>query len=367
MKALIIGNYQENSGYSDSIIGHINALSSVGVDIVIRPLNMLNQRRELPNSILNMERKSLSNIDIVIQHSLPNVFSYKGGVQNVGCYCYETNSLDDTNWRQNIELMDKMVTLCSHDYNIVKEIKRPAIVIPHAFDCDKFKKQYKSFKFANGNPYIFYIVGEYNKRKNVPAILISYFTAFSSSDNVLLVLKLNGVPKDAIKKVINDIRMNCKRFATMEHYPKVVLICDYLKEEELLGLHQSCDCFISASHGESFCIPAAEAAGFGNTLLLNQCGSFIDFFELGLCSNIIKSSNVPVFGVENAPKYLYSSNESWRSISTSDLAEQMRNVYNKDHQLTTEHRKTQSFQNAVFKNFSYSAVGNRYKSFLEAK
>src|SRR5690606_26638759 len=102
-----------NTGYDIAHIEHMLALDSVGVDVVARDVKMTNNTGEVPQKIKDFAKKDLNNVDAVIQLNLPDNFSYKSGVQNIGCFYYETNGLPNNNWREHLEWMDKVIVSCT--------------------------------------------------------------------------------------------------------------------------------------------------------------------------------------------------------------------------------------------------------------
>ena len=72
MKILYIGHYKEGSGWSQSAIDLIQCIDSVGVDIVCRNIKLTNKDANIPEKVLNLEKKDLQNVDVCIQHVLPH-------------------------------------------------------------------------------------------------------------------------------------------------------------------------------------------------------------------------------------------------------------------------------------------------------
>lgn len=366
-KILVLGNYAENSGYSDMTLHHMRALSSAGFDVVSRRINMIGKPREIPEDIKEMERKDLLNIHTLIQSNLPSTFSYKAGCQNLGQFCYETSNFTNSGWVPNLKLMDKIVVLCHQQLDQMLESgmeTKNAYIVPAALDVTKFDKTYPVMDFGVQSAVKFYTISEYNQRKNIPALLLAYYNSFTSSDNVLLVLKVNGISHETLKNTVNQIKQSCRKFANLELYPKVVIITEYLREDELCSLHQSCDCYVSASKGEAANIPGLEAAGFGNKIIATNSTVFMDYqrlYEIDI--NLVESNKSTVFGVENAPLGLYTSNELWDNISIPALGLDMYNYYLYCNQL--KDRKIQKNKNSAKRYFSYKTVGEIYKKVIE--
>ena len=116
---------------------------------------------------------------------------------------------------------------------------------------------------------------------------------------------------------------------TSESYIKV--IPEILSEQAMIGLHNSCDCFITTSHGEAFCRGAAEALCCGNRIIIHDNIGIIDFVDEEDYEHIQVSSE-PVFLKHyqslQSPD-IYSSEEMWANPSLTSIQNQMRKFISK--------------------------------------
>lgn len=371
MKCLIISVFNQSGGYSDAATEQALALDSVGVDVVLRSVRMDSTNKQLSPKIKELHDKDLNNIDAILQHNLPDQFVYKGGVRNFGCFSYETNSFQNSNWENHLKLMDKIIVPCSFMKDTIpKSIKDRTEYIPFPINTKKFDNQYELMDFGlPKNCLKLYTIAEYNKRKNIPGLLVSYLSSFTSNDNVALVLKtyLKGASEEDsqnhIKKIIEDIKKGLNRFQNPLKYPKVILITQYLTDDVIMSLHRTCDCFVTFSRGEAYCIPAIEAACEGNVTILPNHSSFKDFGEIS--GTLVDSQETAVFGMQGVPQGLYTSDETWGNCSTSKFSEAMKTLYN-NHQ-KGKWKKGDFSENATYiKNIvSREAVGLKLKNLLE--
>lgn len=360
MKVAYLSSFLENSGYSHAATEYCLALDTVGIDVVTRDIPMMPPKGVVHPKIQEMFKKNLDNVDVVIQHNLPSQFSYKGGVKNVGMFAYETDSFPNTTWKYHLELMDQNIVFCHSQLEAVGQecnvgTYKNTAVIPHALDTDKFIKEQGTINFGLPlNTVKFYTIADWGKRKDFAALFLGYFTAFSADDNVVLVVKTTG-RHQAVKDMIEDIKTGCKRFANNNRYPKVVLMTDWMTEDEISAIHNSCNVFVSTSHGEAFCIPAVEARGFGNFTLVPNHTAFKDYLPAQTMIECVKS---PVFGVTNSPEDLYTSNERWYNVMTDDLVLKMRYVYENFERFNSPEVKRQR-KEYVIDQFSRENVGRQ--------
>lgn len=307
--------------------------------------------------IEELEKKDLNNVDVLIQHNLPSEFIHTDKVLNIGCFAYETSGFPNTNWAQNLQIMDGLVVPTSFMQQSI--YNENTFIVPHAIDTNKFHKDTEHYAFGtNKNTVKFYTISEYNKRKNVQNLVLSYLSTFDSNDNVILILKLLGSQQN-IKSMIEDIKYGLKRFDNMHRYAKIALITDKVDDSTIDSIHNSCDVFVSSSYGEGFCIPAVEAMGWGKMLLVPHSTAFVDLYGHG--NILVESMPTKCFGSVDSLRECYTSDEVWSSPCILYMSSAMREIYEYrlfEHDI--ENRK-QFIQD----NYSRKTIGNKYKNILE--
>jgi glycosyltransferase involved in cell wall biosynthesis len=372
MKVVVAGPYADGTGYAKACIENIMALDSVGVEVVPRSVKMTNTSGEVPERIKELEKNDLLNVDVVFNYNLPSEFIYKGGVKNVGSFAYETSGFPNTNWMHHIELMDKIIVPCNHQKAVLltQNLDLHVDVIPHCVDTAKFSKKYKTFAFdLPKNTIKFYTIAEFGRRKNIPALLLAYYSAFTSDDNVVLVIKThmpnrNGASTlSAVKNIIDDLKHGMGRFTNQDRYPKVIIQTEYMTDDEINSLHKSCDIFVTASHGEAWCLPAIDALGFGNPVIAPKHGAFKDYiYQNG--GVLVDGVESPVFGVDGGPAGLYTADEDWFNVTINSLANAMvRVAIDKNVWLSDENRNKRSRDACL--HYSRENVGACLKIALE--
>ena len=283
MKILYTSVYRDGTGYAAAAIETILACEAAGLDVVCRPITLsppagFDQARR----VRHLEAKDLRNVEVVIQHCLPNAFEHKGGVRNVGLFHWETTSFRRAGWAQSCNLMDEVWVSCvqSKHAAIDSGVTVPIRVIPCACDARRFEKPNNPLVIPEaGGRCVFYTIGELSRRKNVVGLIRAYYAAFQRGEDVALVLKLNvpGQGKEAVfdkaQMIINEIRGSLGLHHDPKRYPPVICITDQLSGETLDRLHQLGDVFVLPSRGESWCVPCHDAMGFGNPVIVSNWGS----------------------------------------------------------------------------------------------
>lgn len=357
MKICYIANYLDNSGYSQAARNYILALDHVGVTVVPRAVKMTNETSAVPDRIKELEDNDLNNIDVVIQHNLPDNFVSKSGVKNIGHFAYETNGFGLTNWERNLELLDKILVPCTHQMKIIQEKISgvPVSYVPYALSSKAFDKAEERLTFnLPANTTKFYTIADGSMRKNLPALISAYYSKFSADDQVALIIKTS--PSINIKNTIQELKQGSNRFKLTALYPKIVVIESRLSEEQMVSLHDSCDIFVTTSHGESFSLPAVEALARGNYIVAPNCTAFQDYITNDNIGKLVGGMWTSVLGMQNSPNGLYSSEEQWFNVNVSEFGDAMRAALSK---------KEKSIDRTGLANnqFNYKTIG---KALLEA-
>lgn len=193
-------------------------------------------------------------------------------------------------------------------------------------------------------------------------MLIAYYSTFDSSDNVALIVKTHLGNRDAggtskvFHEICEDIKRGLNRFKNPSRYPKVVLISQFLSDEQINSLHQTGDCFVTTSHGESFCLPLVESLGFSNYAIGPEFGSIGDLPYI----SHVEGNLSPCFGAVDAVEGLYSSDESWFNIDIRNLCEKMKYAfYEKLGVDPIDSSYPVKASNFVKDNYNYETIGKK--------
>lgn len=119
----------------------------------------------------------------------------------------------------------------------------------------------------------FYYVGSWDARKDVAKLLSAYYlSGWSIVDPVELVLHCPpppGVPGHLYSEQVHEEFTALRRQAGGET-AQVALLTTRRSRSWVDRFHEMGHCFVTASRGEGFCLPAAEAAAAGNILVLPE-------------------------------------------------------------------------------------------------
>ena len=232
--------------------------------------------------------------------------------------------------------------------------------------CKNIKKKYENIEIPElQNKFVFYYVGEMNRRKNIGAILKAFHLEFGINEDVGMLLKTH-IPgattqesERAIQQLSKKVKEGLKLFPEVELYNQEVFICNYLDDEDIMRIHSTFDCFVSGAFGEAWGIPIFDAMAMGKTPICTNTGGPRDFLSGG--GYLVESKPEPCFGMVEGFPDMYVGNEYWDSPDINKMRKAMRNAY--ENQEDKLNRAKQGVENSY--KYSYQEVGSLMRSILE--
>lgn len=122
-----------------------------------------------------------------------------------------------------------------------------------------------------GRSFRFLHVSSCFPRKGADVLLRSYGDAFTSADDVTLVIKTFANPHNEIHAWLADARRDNPA------YPDVVILEEDMSDGELKGLLEQCDALVAPSRAEGFGMPLAEAMLSGLPVITTGWSGQLDF------------------------------------------------------------------------------------------
>jgi len=359
MNILFISNYKDiQSGWAEAAKSYIRAIATIpNVDLAIRPVYMGQHNPQTDADLLEYEYNQLASYDAVIQKVLPHLFVYdKKYGQNIGLSVFETYNIQN-NWSDRCRLMDKLMTP-AWGINPFPLLPFKRYNISQPVNLDQFNKQYEPL--TKSDDFIFYFIGENITRKNWLDIVTAFYTEFAPEEPVQLIIKTSqaGLNSAQVNQIVDEkitrLKQRLRLYWDDSFYKKVIIITEYLSEENLRRLHCTGNCFIMPSYGEAFCRPLVEAMGFGNHVLATDNTAMKHFVP----NDSLIDSTMTIVDCKDPPLAdLYTGNEYWSKPNLLDLRFKMREMFNKGKQK----------RQYDMSKFSYEYVGQQILKAIEDK
>lgn len=232
-------------------------------------------------------------------------------------------------------------------------------VVPHAYDETTVVD-------ADGptplKPFRFYCIGAWTRRKNPEGVIQAYLRAFHRNDDVELVIQSAGAPVIAMPLAVVA--------ATGQAPVDQARICcntQYLSESEMWHLHHNCDCFVTASRGESWNLPAFDAMLAGRHIISPRELGSLDFLQ-DTSAWLYDARLAPAGGEARVTKDAhtfraigcdFTVQDDWWEPDIADLARNMRRAY-------CERRRDLTVHYSPAKRYGRRSVGDLIRRLLEA-
>lgn len=233
-------------------------------------------------------------------------------------------------------------------------------VLPHCFDEEVTFETVEKTRGA----FRFYWVGAWTARKNPGGLIRAFARAFTSRDNVELVMHSPGCSMDTFVATLAATGLEQREL------PAITLSNAYLDEDGMASLHHGADCFVTATRGEAWNLPAFDALLHGRHII-SQYGLGSDEFLVNTSADLIDGLESPaavdVKFIESSDGEMrlktvgatgLTSRSLWLDPNLSSLADAMRSAYESEH-------RTIEIGYDVAQRFGYAAVANLAMNMLE--
>lgn len=351
--------FLDHSGYGQAARDLLKALVEVGVnvtteivsfskssDIGICPLAL-----KLQNKKISYKKKLIMlTPEQAMLHAEPDKY-------NIEILFWEVLGVDPR-WVGYMNGMDEVWTPSQTFADTFRDsgVKVPIFVTKQPMDARKAKP----FKIDNFEGFLFYSVFQWTERKNPKTLLKTYWYTFQTKKDVALLLKtyrgnFTSAERDAIR---SDI-LRWKNEMGIVEYPQVFLVLDELNSGDMMRLHATGDCFVSAHRGEGWGYPQMEAMSVGKPVISTDFGGIHEHLD-NSTAWLIPYDLVNVYGMQHIP--WYNEKQLWAESKGQELANAMLEAYGNPEM--TKMKGTLA-RKLIEDNFSYKEVGNMMKDRLE--
>ena len=313
------------SGYASTARSTILELYKHGHNIKVIHKDFGAKRIKLTNKnriLLELEKASIQP-DVRHVHLTPeNIPEFnKRDVPLVAYPAWETTKLP-YEWIDCLNGADAIISPSEFQKKVSVEcgVTTPIYVLGYFVDTDiftprKIDKGYDAFSF--------YSIFHWNERKNPFGLLKAYWIAMEGIGDVELILKTYiSDPCD-----ISDVKakiISFKEELGLKYYPKIKIVFGDLSDEDIVGLHNTYDCYLSLSRSEGFGMPIVEAMSCGKPVIATN------FY--GSCDYLTYDNSYPVgydmVKVNIGNGFWYREDQMWAEPNIEDAIRCIRSAYN---------------------------------------
>lgn len=300
--------------------------------------------------------------DISIQVLLPSDWSTTKASKNIGVTALVETDICNPSWLENMMEMD-MVVVPSEFNKLTIERTYYKHKQRYDFSLDDLRKKIiiigESFTFSEENLTIpdlshlktnfnFFTSGqitgqnEEEDRKGLFSLIEAFILAFDKKkykdNNAGLIIKTNMTRQSYIDRCDCLSFLRSAKYAVMNKHgvnpddsPPIHLLHGYMDDREISGLymHPSIKCFVTATKGESWCLPMMDAAVAGLPVIAVEWSGYLDFTRHSKLLKV-EHSLVPVCKSKIDGK-IFVNDSKWALVNRESLMATMRKLYEKPH------------------------------------
>jgi glycosyltransferase involved in cell wall biosynthesis len=281
---------------------------------------------------------------------------FRRGKYNVGYWAWELPEFPDA-WLPYFEYFNEI--WCPSEFvrqAIAAKSPLAVVTMPHAVEFPRPTEGVGKLREQFGLPadkflFLFlYDLNSYTERKNPRAVLEAFRRSGLAAKGAALAIKVHGIGG-------NEGDLEKLRSAVAE-FPGTTLITESLSRSKVYELEAACDCFVSLHRSEGFGFAVAECMYLGKPVIATNWSATAEFLN--------ESNGAPVaYKLVNLEKNHgpYAKGQIWADPDVDHAATWMQRLFD-DRDLGR--RLGEAAQRTIENQFSYRAVGARYRKRLEA-
>jgi glycosyltransferase involved in cell wall biosynthesis len=221
-------------------------------------------------------------------------------------------------------------------------------VVPHPMPLERIA-ELRAAKASVGRrpvtdpnrPYIFYSIGKWEPRKNHPLLIESFLSEFKPTEGAVLMLKTSSfgewdnfpkTPTDAIREALSKPAVVANGWNGDNIRKKVIVNTSLLSEAEMLRLHGTGDCYVTATHGEGWDMPLYDAMVAGSAIVTTDHGGAQEYlanddFRLDRSIAVVPGIEVVNGTSEVAHRGYGWGHARWGKVEGHDVQQAMRRAF----------------------------------------
>jgi hypothetical protein len=306
----IIGDFTSYSGKARINRTLALELSNYGINVEIQMIPSRVDINDITLKYLNQLSKNKTPENTPCLYS--NFFDIEKNKKEKNILLYNYNRFYD---EEKIMKFDEIWTTTDFSYSLLTTLNKKIVKIPTAIYSDRFKQDSNNFFNKNVKNFKFLSFFNWDDGQNPEITLQSYIKAFSSLDDVSLILATKT--DNSTLSIIKDIIAKNSK----QNMPHISLFPNPIKESMLASFYSSVDCLVSICSDRTYGFELLEAVSCEIPIIFSSCSNepeiIKDFpFQIKEDGKILKNKQlVPHFtdkSVEKLSKmmlYMYNNYE----------------------------------------------------------
>ncbi len=363
---LFAGPCYDSSGYAVASRSVLKLLDRMGVTTRISPYtNWAGLGTKLPKSDFDLINKYLlingkmEETDTLLLYSMQKTAA--GGVPvrfnkafTAVHTMFETDRVPE-DWVTNLNMANWVLVPSKWGVETFKSCGiNNSSYMPFWIDTDEFFP-YTPKLITDIPQFKFMFFGDLYARKNFRGVLNAYLNRFSNNKDVVLILKMNLVPRDKLREFLIDMKSARKNM----EYPKIYLYNNSIPKQSIPGFINSCDCLLSPSSGEGFGLPQLYAMACEKPIISTDWSSCSDFITKNNALLVDYTIGPVPYDIVKQDKNFYG--HEWAIPSTEHLGLLMQWCVNNQSELKAIGAKAREI---VIEKYSYEPVSSLMSRFL---
>lgn len=372
MNVAYLGPLRDYSGYGEANRHAVAALDAAGVNVQAQLVSYCVDTPDFGNigQLVTRLLENEADYDIKILHTTPNEYRrhLEPGKYHIGHFFWETSRVPE-DFAKGLMLMDEIWTGSQANLEAIRAagVTKPVHVMPQAIETARDWPS--GYQIDGFDGFLFYSIFEWTERKNPNTLLRAFWQEFSNGENVGLLIKTYFQNFTLLNRqmITHKVRAVKSQMGPGQH-PPVFLFKDLMDRRQIMRLHKTGDCFVSAHRGEGWGVPQAEALAAGRPIISTGYGGIHEYLTDDVAW-ILPYTMVPVRGMNHSAQW-YDPSQKWADVDIMALRRAMREAYeagqDKGEPKTRIKRMGRQARNFVNLNFALKKVGHQMARRLEA-
>lgn len=261
MNIYLKGEIGDSQSWGISTIGNVQGFLANNQNVTIHPMN---QYGEVPHNVFSCLRTQYESYDVFIRQGLAEHMDelqhVPKPIKRISLSCWDSDLITENSANIHNLYADGVLALSHFTKKAFQDagVKVPIHVGGQGVDTDLFFPAKKKDK----DTFDFLFVGVAQGRKGTQEVISAFEDVFGDNKKVRLLVKSNSWGK------LKDYSINCDNIIPM--------YVEYTRKQ-LAELYRNSDCFVLATHGDSFMLPGIEALASGLPLIITDFGGPRDY------------------------------------------------------------------------------------------